>query len=108
MQRSFGFKLAHGLILRVFGDTLGKLWRKHEGSDDVQGTYAHWLRFASLYLNIPPTNLRWLGSGVEGDVMVVDIIVAASVCLVCMFLILLVVGRRGILECRPFVGVKSR
>jgi hypothetical protein len=35
LQRSFGFKLAHGLILRVFGDTLGSLWRKHDGSDDV-------------------------------------------------------------------------
>jgi len=58
LQRSFGFKLAHGLILRVFGDTLGSLWRKHVGSDDVPGTYAHWLRHASMYLNqdgIPPT-----------------------------------------------------
>jgi len=57
LQRSFGFKLAHGLILRVFGDTLGSLWRKHEGSDDVQGTYAHWLRYGSMYWNqdgIPP------------------------------------------------------
>ena len=43
MQRSFGFKLAHGLILRVFEDTLGSLWRKNEGLDGVQGTYAHWL-----------------------------------------------------------------
>jgi len=58
LQRSFGFKLAHGLILRVYGDTLGSLWRKHVGSDDVPGTYAHWLRHASMYLNqdgIPPT-----------------------------------------------------
>ncbi|KAF6805070.1 capsule polysaccharide biosynthesis protein [Colletotrichum sojae] len=44
-KRSFGFKLAHGLILQVFGDTLGSLWRKHEGSDNVPGTYAHWLRY---------------------------------------------------------------
>jgi len=44
LSRSFGFKLAHGLIIRVMGDTLGSLWRKHEGSDDVPGTYAHWLR----------------------------------------------------------------
>ena len=54
LQRSFGFKLTHGLILRVFGDTLGT----YEGSDDVQGTYAHWLRYASMYWNqdnIPPT-----------------------------------------------------
>ena len=58
LQRSYGFKLAHGLILKAYGDTLGTLWRKHEGSDDVQGTYAHWLRYASLYWNqddIPPT-----------------------------------------------------
>lgn len=57
LQKSFGFKLAHGLILRVFGDTLGSLWRKHEGSDDVPGTYAHWIRHATVYWNqdkIPP------------------------------------------------------
>ena len=57
LQKSFGFKLAHGLILRVFGDTLGSLWRKHVGSDDVPGTYAHWLRYAMMYWNqdgIPP------------------------------------------------------
>ena len=58
LQRSFGFKLAHGLIIRVMGDTLGSLWRKHEGSDDVQGTYAHWLRHGTMYWSqdkIPPT-----------------------------------------------------
>ena len=58
LQRSFGLKLAHGLVLRVYGDTLGMLWRKNEGSDDVKGTYAHWLRYASMYWNqdgIPPT-----------------------------------------------------
>ena len=57
LQKSFGFKLAHGLILRVFGDTLGLLWRKHEGSDDVPGTYAHWLRHGTMYWNpdgMPP------------------------------------------------------
>jgi len=48
-QKSFGFKLAHGLILRVLGDTLGSLWRKHEGSDNVSGTYAHWLRHGIMY-----------------------------------------------------------
>lgn len=51
LQRSWGFKLAHGLILRVFGETLGSLWRKHEGSDVVPGTYAHWLRYAMVYWN---------------------------------------------------------
>ena len=57
LQKSFGFKLAHGLILRVFKETLGSLWRKHEGSDNVPGTYAHWLRHATTYWNqdeIPP------------------------------------------------------
>ncbi|KAI1135875.1 hypothetical protein F5Y05DRAFT_415869 [Hypoxylon sp. FL0543] len=49
LQRSFGFKLAHGLIIRVFGCTLGSLWRDHDGSDDVPGTYAHWLRHATIY-----------------------------------------------------------
>ncbi|KAI9744133.1 MAG: hypothetical protein M1818_002285 [Claussenomyces sp. TS43310] len=58
LQKSFGFKLAHGLILRVLGHTLGSLWREHEGSDNVPGTYAHWLRHGTLYWNqdeIPPT-----------------------------------------------------
>lgn len=49
LQRSFGFKLAHGLILKVLGETLGSLWRANEGSDDVPGTYAHWLRYGMIY-----------------------------------------------------------
>ncbi|KAK4506105.1 hypothetical protein PRZ48_004070 [Zasmidium cellare] len=44
LARSFGFKLAHGIIIRVMGPTLGSLWRKNEGADDVPGTYGHWLR----------------------------------------------------------------
>lgn len=58
LQKSFGFKLAHGLILKVLGDTLGSLWRQHEGSDNVPGTYAHWLRYGIMHWNqdeIPPT-----------------------------------------------------
>jgi hypothetical protein len=51
LQKSFGFKLAHGLILRVFKETLGSLWRKHDGSDNVPGTYAHWLRHGTVYWN---------------------------------------------------------
>lgn len=51
LQKSFGFKLAHGLILRVFKETLGSLWRKNEGSDDILGTYAHWLRYGATYWN---------------------------------------------------------
>lgn len=34
LARSFGFKLAHGMILRVFRETLGSLWRKYKGSDE--------------------------------------------------------------------------
>ncbi|CAJ2507323.1 Uu.00g085090.m01.CDS01 [Anthostomella pinea] len=57
LGRSFGFKLAHGLILKVMGETLGSLWRSHEGADDVPGTYAHWLRHGTIYWNqddVPP------------------------------------------------------
>ncbi|KAK7935829.1 hypothetical protein PG985_001324 [Apiospora marii] len=49
LQRSFAFKLAHGIIIRVLGPTLGSLWRANEGSDDVPGTYAHWLRYGMLH-----------------------------------------------------------
>lgn len=58
LSKSFGFKLAHGMILAVLGETLGSLWRKHEGSDDVPGTFAHWLRYGMLYWSqdvLPPT-----------------------------------------------------
>lgn len=51
LQKSFGFKLAHELILWVFGDTLGSLWRKHEGPDNVLGTYVHWLRHGTVCWN---------------------------------------------------------
>lgn len=51
LKKSFGFKLAHGLILRVFKDTLGSLWRDHEGSDNAPRTYAHWLRYATVHWN---------------------------------------------------------
>lgn len=61
LTKCFGFKLATGLILRVHGDTLSSLWRKNVGSDDVPGTYAHWLRHATLYWTqdeVPP-RLEW-------------------------------------------------
>lgn len=48
LQRSFGFKLAHGLILRVFKETLGSLWRANPESDIVPGTYAYWFRHGTL------------------------------------------------------------
>ncbi|KAF7712587.1 Capsule polysaccharide biosynthesis protein [Penicillium ucsense] len=59
LSRSFAFKLAHGLILAILGDTLGSLWRRHEGSDDVPNTYAHWLRYGILHWTqdeIPPAH----------------------------------------------------
>jgi len=31
LQKSFACKSAHGLIFRMFGETLGSLWRKHTG-----------------------------------------------------------------------------
>ena len=51
LSRSFGFKLAHGLILRVMKVTLGSLWRNNPGSDIVPGTYAAWLRHGIVNWN---------------------------------------------------------
>ncbi|KAK8034321.1 hypothetical protein PG993_009316 [Apiospora rasikravindrae] len=59
LQRSFAFKLAHGLILRVLGPTLGSLWRANKGSDDVPGTYAHWLRYGMLHWRQENLPKRW-------------------------------------------------
>ncbi|KAJ4386344.1 hypothetical protein N0V93_009239 [Gnomoniopsis smithogilvyi] len=58
LSKSFAFKLAHGLILAVLGETLGSLWRSHDGSDDIQGTYAHWLRYGMVHWTqdkLPPS-----------------------------------------------------
>jgi len=42
-------KLGHGFAAKLFGgDTLGMLWRKHDGTDCVEGTYAGWLRWAEV------------------------------------------------------------
>lgn len=63
LTTSFAFKLATGLILRVMGDTLGTLWKKNAGSDNVPGTYAHWLRYATTYFSqsqLPkPVSVSW-------------------------------------------------
>ncbi|KAI1340953.1 hypothetical protein F5Y15DRAFT_378402 [Xylariaceae sp. FL0016] len=61
LSRSFSFKLAHGIIIKVLGETLGSLWRKHTGSDDVPGTYAHWLRQGMIFWNQDhvPENLKF-------------------------------------------------
>lgn len=49
LSKSFGMKLATGIIVRIMGETLSSLWRNNEGSDNVPGTYAHWLRYGTLY-----------------------------------------------------------
>ncbi|KAF2757387.1 hypothetical protein EJ05DRAFT_476654 [Pseudovirgaria hyperparasitica] len=49
LSRSFAFKLAHGLIVSVLGETLGSLWRDNEGSDVGEGTYAAWLRHGMVF-----------------------------------------------------------
>ncbi len=42
-------KLGHGFTAKLFGgDTLGMLWRKHDGTDCGEGTYAGWLRWAEV------------------------------------------------------------
>jgi hypothetical protein len=51
LKRSFGFKLATGLILRVMGPTLGSLWRDNGDMDAVEGTYAGWFRYATTHWN---------------------------------------------------------
>ncbi|KAK8030723.1 hypothetical protein PG990_000457 [Apiospora arundinis] len=65
LQRSFTFKLAHGLILQVVGPTLGSLWRANQGSDDVPGTYAHWLRYGMLHWRQESLPRRWIFGIVE-------------------------------------------
>ncbi|CAL5867892.1 uncharacterized protein PFLUO_LOCUS2114 [Penicillium psychrofluorescens] len=59
LSRSFGFKLAHGLILRVNKVTLGSLWRDNPGVDIVLGTYAAWLRHGIVY---------WTQNSIPGSV----------------------------------------
>ncbi|EON69073.1 hypothetical protein W97_08386 [Coniosporium apollinis CBS 100218] len=49
VARSWCLKLGHGFSAKLFGgDTLGMLWRKHEGSDCRIGTYASWMRWAGV------------------------------------------------------------
>ncbi|KAF1847774.1 uncharacterized protein K460DRAFT_278401 [Cucurbitaria berberidis CBS 394.84] len=46
---SWCLKLGHGFSAKLFGaDTLGMLWRKHDGGDCGHGTYAGWLRWAEV------------------------------------------------------------
>lgn len=47
---SWCLKLGHGFSAKLFGgDTLGMLWRKHDGSDYEVGTYAGWMRWAEAH-----------------------------------------------------------
>ncbi len=57
LQKIFVLKLAHGMVVKIAGETLGSLWRANEGSDNVPGTYSHWLRYGLTYWNqseLPP------------------------------------------------------
>jgi len=61
VARSWCLKLGHGFSAKLFGgDTLGMCWRKHEGSDCKQDTYAGWLRWAesNLAQEEPPLPLK--------------------------------------------------
>lgn len=50
VRNSWCLKLGHGFSAKLFGaDTLGMLWRKNEGSDCEEGTYAGWLRWAEVH-----------------------------------------------------------
>ncbi|KAF1970196.1 hypothetical protein BU23DRAFT_404086, partial [Bimuria novae-zelandiae CBS 107.79] len=47
---SWCMKLGHGFSAKLFGaDTLGMLWRKHDGTDCEEGTYGGWLRWAEVH-----------------------------------------------------------
>lgn len=50
VEKSWCLKLGHGFSAKLFGcDTLGMLWRRHDGSDCEMGTYAGWLREAEIF-----------------------------------------------------------
>ncbi|KAH7359930.1 hypothetical protein BKA66DRAFT_471944 [Pyrenochaeta sp. MPI-SDFR-AT-0127] len=57
IANSWCLKLGHGFSAKLFGaDTLGMLWRKNDGSDCEEGTYAGWLRWAEVHCkqdNVP-------------------------------------------------------
>lgn len=49
VAESWCLKLGHGFSAKLFGgDTLGMLWRKHDGNDSGEGTYAGWIRWAEV------------------------------------------------------------
>ncbi|KAF9264009.1 hypothetical protein L218DRAFT_958828 [Marasmius fiardii PR-910] len=45
---SWCLKLAHGISGKLFGDTLGMLWKRHVGTDCAEGTCAEWMRWAEV------------------------------------------------------------
>jgi hypothetical protein len=50
IAKSWCLKLGHGFSAKLFGaDTLGMIWRKRDGSDCEEGTYAGWLRWAEVH-----------------------------------------------------------
>jgi len=60
VANSWCLKLGHGFSAKLFGaDTLGMLWRKHDGSDCEEQTYAGWLRWAEVHCqqDAPPKPL---------------------------------------------------
>ena len=58
VRESWCLKLGHGFSAKLFGgDTLGMLWRKHDGSDCGDGTYAGWLRWAEVNCTSNKTRL---------------------------------------------------
>jgi hypothetical protein len=49
VAESWCMKLGHGFSAKLFGaDTLGMLWRKHDGTDCRENTYGGWLRWAEV------------------------------------------------------------
>ena len=74
---SWCLKLSHGVSAKLFGaDTLGMLWRKYDGSDCEEGTYAAWLRWAEVNLRqaepIRPMDVPVYEATMEGRLVVYD------------------------------------
>jgi hypothetical protein len=75
IANSWCLKLGHGFSAKLFGaDTLGMIWRKNEGSDCEEGTYAGWLRWGETHcrqdhapapLNVPSYEPTMQGKLVE-------------------------------------------
>ncbi|KAI9041461.1 uncharacterized protein KD926_006857 [Aspergillus affinis] len=44
-------RFAREIVEALFGNTLGSLWRQHDGSNNAPHTYAHWLRYGVVHWN---------------------------------------------------------